>query len=868
MDGVHQCRKACGLLLFPLFLILAGCSGDPFISGTRNGLVITPSTTDPVTTAVGGTRTFSLTFNSSDGRPLTALTLTDNLTALPAGWTGPATFTCATVTTGSGCVLSLTYAPMAFTPATTLTLNLTYYNNAGVAQSGAQTVTYSASSHNNVVSAASPVGQINAIVGTGKQTVTATFTTDDGNAAMALMVTSNLSALPAGWTSTQPAFACATVSNGSGCQLSLSYNPTAAGSGTLTLAFAYEDNSGTAKRGTLNIPYAATTHNNVIGTTAPTGQINAIVGTGNQSVTVTFNTDDGNPATNLTVTSDLTALPAGWRSTSTTFTCASVSTGNGCQLPLSYNPPAIASGTLILTYTYRDDSGTVETGTLNIPYAATTHNNVVGTPSQSGQINAIAGGVQPLVVTFTTDDGNPATALTVQNDLTALAAGWTSASTTLTCATVSTGNGCQLSLTFAPTGVSSGTLILNYTYQDDSGTTKTAAVDIPYASTVSNNANVTVSPSTVAGRTQYNQPVTVTFTTDDGNVATNLVVNAQALATLPAGWSSPSGPFTCATFSVGSGCQLALTFTSTATVAASTLSLGFTYTNNAGVQQSGTASINYSATISTLGVANYNSEAVSSCPLNNDGTLGACQSILNPVKPGPLYDFEMITGLWLTASWPRVEFSGDPFWTCGPTVGCGAYGGQTYVQPTNLTVNPAGTWAYVYDVVGGMLQCTIGDSAFYAISSCAPIAVPTGLQGVTFAADGSHIYAAYANSSTRGIYQCVANSDGSLSGCVQTGTNTGNIKQVTQILLDRLYALDVVGGIDVCPINSDGTLGACQNTASTEQPYGAALTSYFAYLSTNSNTLRLCPLNSDGTLGTCTDITDSSFDGTLGVHIN
>ncbi|MGC1521044.1 MAG: hypothetical protein WA803_05845, partial [Steroidobacteraceae bacterium] len=63
-------------------------------------------------------------------------------------------------------------------------------------------------------------------------------------------------------------------------------------------------------------------------------------------------------------------LPSGWTSGSATFACATVSTGNGCVLSLAYAPAAAASGTLSLTYSYNDDSGTAKTGSVTIPYTA------------------------------------------------------------------------------------------------------------------------------------------------------------------------------------------------------------------------------------------------------------------------------------------------------------------------------------------------------------------------------------------------------------------------------------------------------------------------------------------------------------------
>jgi hypothetical protein len=48
------------------------------------------------------------------------------------------------------------------------------------------------------------------------------------------------------------------VTTGSGCQLALSYAPTAMDSGSVTLNYTYTNNSGIAKTGTVAISYTAT----------------------------------------------------------------------------------------------------------------------------------------------------------------------------------------------------------------------------------------------------------------------------------------------------------------------------------------------------------------------------------------------------------------------------------------------------------------------------------------------------------------------------------------------------------------------------------------------------------------------------------
>src|SRR5581483_6610818 len=131
-------------------------------------------------------------------------------------------------------------------------------------------------------------------------------------------------------------------------------------SGSLTVTYLYINNANQpiTPGGTITIPYVATApNNNVVAVSAPTGQIISSPGSAAQPVTVNFTTDDGNAATDLTVTTDLSSLPAGWSTRSAGFSCAIVSTGNGCQLVLSYLPITAATGTLALNYSYSDDSG-------------------------------------------------------------------------------------------------------------------------------------------------------------------------------------------------------------------------------------------------------------------------------------------------------------------------------------------------------------------------------------------------------------------------------------------------------------------------------------------------------------------------------
>ena len=464
-----------------------------YAATSNDNVVATPFPTGQIAVVTGGTSTVAITFTTDDGNPATDLSITAGLSTLPAGWSGPTSFTCASVSTGSGCVLNLTYAPSTIAGGT-LTVSYAYNSNSGAAKTGSVHIPFIATTQNHVIATATPAGQIVAAIG-GSQTVKVDFTTDDSNPATNLAVTPvDLTSLPAGWTGPRT-FACASVRTGNGCELRLTYAPTQTGSGTVALNFGYTNNSGVALTGSLNIAYAAAVDNTVIGTPSPSGTVNAVVGQGSQSVTVTFNTNDGKPASNVAITGGLSPLPSGW-SGPDTFSCASVNTGNGCQLTLIYSPLAPASGTLQLNYGYNANSGSAKTGSVSIPYTATTNNNLVVTQSPSGSISAVVNsGSVPVTLTFTTDDGNPATAITITSGLATLPSGW-SGPATFSCASASTGSGCQLMLSYAPTFNGGGIVALGYSYKDDAGTAKSGTANIAYAS-ISGNLYLTDTVSNV-----------------------------------------------------------------------------------------------------------------------------------------------------------------------------------------------------------------------------------------------------------------------------------------------------------------------------------------------------------------------------------
>ncbi len=838
-----------------------------------NSIVATASSSRDIHVIAGSSNAYSVTFTTSDGKTATNLSVSSGLSSLPAGWTGPTTFTCSSVSTGSGCVLNLTYAPTAFGSGT-LTVNYSYTNNAGTSKSGTVSVKYAATTQDSVVATPSTTSAIHVIAGSSTA-YSVTFTTSDGDTATNLSVTSGLSSLPAGWQGPKT-FTCSSVSTGSGCVLNLAYAPTANGSGTLTVGYSYTNNAGTSKSGTVAVTYAATAHNNVVAAATPSGQIAAITGSSN-AVGVTFTTDNGQSATALSA--DLSGLPTGWRAPAATFTCATVASGSGCMVNLTYAPVVIGNGTVTINYSYVDNSGTAKTGSISIPFAATSHNNVVATQTPPGQITALLGASQAVKVDFTTDDMNPATGLTITPaNLTSLPSGWTGPAT-FTCASVTTGNGCELGLTFAPTqpGVSS-TVILNYSYLDNSGTAKNGSVNINYATGSDNTVVGAASPSGTVNAIvgSGSQAVTVTFNSSDANPGSNVAITSGLTGgtPLPAGWSGPA-TFTCPTAAhTGSACQLTLGYNPTV-AGSGTVTLGYSYKANSGAAKTGSVMIPYAATT-------HNNLVATASP---SGTIGAV--VGSGSQPVTLTfttdDSNPATAITITSGLS----GGTPLpagWTGPSTFTCATASTGTSCQLTLTyapTVNGSGTVSlgygynddsgtaktgtasiayasipqslYVTDLTSQILRCAMSPTDG-TLSSCSTAAggfsAPIGI-----AFSGNWAYVSPGAVATN-VDVCAVNADGSFGTC--TAAHTFGSPNALAVSGGRLYVSDANGPgyVHSCNINNvDGSLGACSDNAvgTINTMDGVSVTATTAYIvDVNGNNLTTCTVSAvDGTLSAC-----------------
>lgn len=845
---------------------MAGCSDVPVVH--NNEVVGTWSQANALQVMVGGSATVTLTFTSDDSQQATALVVTQG--TLPDGWSmlnGPVS--CPVVSNGNGCLLALRYAPESAGRGA-LSIQYQYIDSFGTNRSGTATLDYSATVHNNIVATVSPAGEIVGVVGS-TQGVTFQFTTDDGGQVTQFQLLTSLSTLPPGWSGSSTPFTCATVSSSNGCQLTLTFAPVSPSTGQVLLAFSYIDNSGANRIGAVSTYYKAINDDTVVGTPSPSGQITAVVGGRNVAVSVGFTTDDGATATGLSIVSGLNTLPSGW-SGPTTFTCPSVNGGNGCLLNLSYSPGAAASGTLVLQYQYTSVGGTAKSGSVLIPYVATTDNNVVATPSPSGQIQTIAGGSgRAVTVTFTTDDGNLASNFSITGGLSPLPTGWSvpggATPPTFGCATLASGNSCQLALLFAPAGVTSGTLQLNYSYTSNAGVAKTGSVTLPYVSTAHNTLVATVSPQgqVLAEINQGIQDVTVTFTSDDGNPVSNILVTS-GLTTLPQDWTGPPS-FGCTSASTGTGCVLPLQFRPTSASSNGVITVDYTYVDNAGTTQSGSVNISYAAVPIYLYVVSASGDIIRCATSFTDGGVSGCIDAASGFAS--LYGLTFNgSQLYLTAGPSVLTCPTNADGTLGACVDTAGSGSDPFTRPTSMAVSPYGLM-YVTDANGGTpnLACQIDTDATlsncYATGFSAPSLynVADGVAIATASATGI-VYAYIVDSQGGNLTTCGINAvDGGLENCVQgpIGLTPGGIAAYH----GNLY-IGIQDGVQRCPIATDGSVNVANcvstgaGTLDLALPVGFTFNNGFAYVSgyggaAANGGIYACPVNpTTGDFGACT----------------
>lgn len=298
--------------------------------------------------------------------------------------------------------------------------------------------------------------------------------------------------------------------------------------------------------------------------------------------------------------------------------------------------------------------------------------------------------------------------------------------------------------------------------------------------------------------------------------------------------------------------------------ASGTLTLSYTYVNDAGTAGNGSVSIPYTATAAQqqqhLYATNFSSNRVSYCPINADGSLGACAT-----TGSGLYNPQ---GIAFSGNYVYIANSnGSSVTTCsvhpdGSFSGCSNAG---FAWPGDLTANPAA--AYVYLNTNGALDVCGGGAG--ALSSCA--STGSNIPQLAFSVTGSQAYGTVTTytmfGSTSSIELCAVQLNGALTNCAATGSNTSSAGDPQGVYGNYLYLLGG-SGLLVCPIELDGTLGTCSSLTVSGTPQGAAFLGGYAYINLYPSTVKVCPINPNGTLGSCTTDSDSTFNVIRSVAIH
>lgn len=424
-------------------------------------------------------------------------------------------------------------------------------------------------------------------------------------------------------------------------------------------------------------------------------------------------------------------------------------------------------------------------------------NTVSASVVEGDDIVAYVGNSAAITVAFSTADG-VATALKLDAPA---APGWQSADGKLACDTVSATQPCRLRLRYAPDApAASAPLTLTYTYTDSTGSARSSKVTVNYRALPANAATVTLnSAGTVKVIVGSAKIVTVSFSTNDGSAAGHL--HADLTAALPAGWSTSTPVFDCASFGVGNACQLQLLYQPLASTEAASFDIPYAYVDSAGKAQSGKLTIAYVAPMPNAVYANVSPGVrIAVMP-------GASREVtftFVPADDRSASAVKLADGARLPEGW-SVKSSTLPCATAGPEGECQLvlnYAPTTSVPPQRLElgfdyVNANGQpqqgvarisysspayAAYVADFGssqngGGPLQCEV--TADGSLINCAKVASAWPAIGTSrIAINGGRAYvttSAPSESNPRTISVCDVNIDGSLVNCTEAGARFDGI---------------------------------------------------------------------------------------------
>ncbi len=394
--------------------------------------------------------------------------------------------------------------------------------------------------------------------------------------------------------------------------------------------------------------------------------------------------------------------------------------------------------------------------------------------------------------------------------------------------------------------------------------------------------------STGAGTT-VNVPMT--FNTSTGS-ATQLSITNQA--SFPVGWSIP-GATTCQTITnSGTTCQINFVYSPTEPIATSSFTVAYSYYSSGGSLQTGTETINYSATTNAPGFAYVTDSGGSlhSCTVSSsNGTFSNCATtpsssapwgVLNPPSgiafasptgsTAYAYVADHTTNVDGHVRQCQVNSNGT-LSNCNDALP----GGEVWV-PNDLAISTVNGNDYAYVTsnllgAGAVFLCSFSNTTG-AFAHCGLQLAANSLEGVlpnaiAFGDSGGKTYAYIADSTNEKVFRCGLKSDASLDSCAVTPSSGAPLwtpNDVTTAIINGTtygYVADNDGSIYQCTLNSNGTFNTCTATAPASPaswvPSSIHIRSVndttYAYVTATVGSffheVYQCTLNTNGTLNTC-----------------
>jgi hypothetical protein len=586
----------------------------------------------------------------------------------------------------------------------------------------------------------------------------------------------------------------------------------------------------------------AVTPNTVVASSSELAELQVYAGQ-SRNVTLVFRTSDGGSATDLALAAPAAGFPTGW-SISGSALCAQVEANGQCQVALTYAPAAAApSSSITLPYSYRNNKGDASTGSVAVPFRALAVNAAVAKVDPAGAIRGLVGKASAVTLSFTTNDGSAATGLHLDDNLSALPAGWTSASTGLDCASFGAGSSCQLALSYAPaTPTPASALAISYRYRDSSGKQQTGTTSIAYSAVGPNTVNATASPAgVVRARSGSSQQVALTFTPSDSSAASNLRLTTS-VAALPPEWTITQSTLPCAQVGADGACTLTLRYKPGANQPAGKLDLDYAYTDAVGRELAGKTSIAYASRdfqvyVGDYGIAKSGSLAgrVRQCERDSAGKLVNCIQVdgtfpsygANNVV---VYGARAYLGIYGNpALYP--DMVDRPVITCtiaddNALVGC-KDSGPVFDQLTNLEINRLGALVLAVPSTGPRIphltRCGLDSDGTLDSNAChnfdSKFFDSTILTAMTSAND--MIYVSGSNFSTaQNLYSCALVDDGLKCSTFALGAPDQIVQRMSRgqagdqaylylATASRTDPQKVPGTVAKCALDADGLVLAC-----------------------------------------------------------